>query len=184
MIVDGLPHVKLHNGALPLSDGDADNPGDFDGNGDVDPGADVDADYRTRASYRAPDADDTFPLDLGKGASLAQAKELSGLVRRFLSAARAQDAARACSMLLPQSAASVAVGAVRRPGETCQTAAAILLRSVHRELADPVKVVDVRIVGPIAEVVFGSRTMPASYVLLKRGPRGWMLEGLFATHLV
>jgi hypothetical protein len=182
-IADGLPHVSLPPGALALSDGDADNPKDTDGNGDVDPGADTDQDGRTRASYDAPDSDDAFTLELGRGAGTAQARELSRLVTRYFAAARAEDAASACSMLLPSEAESVSVGPSRKSGETCQSAGAVLLKQFHHRLADAIKVVDVRIVGEAAEVVFGSRTMPASYVLLKRYRGSWKLDGLLATRL-
>jgi hypothetical protein len=183
VIVDGLPHVRVPRGALRLSDGDADNPGDTDGNGDVDPGADTDEDGRTRASYDAPDADDAFTLELGKGAGPTQTRLLTRLVRRYVAAAGADDAATACTMLLPSEAASVSVGRVRQAGETCRSAAAVLLRRLHRWFSEPARVVDVRIVGEAAEVVLGSRTMPASYVLLKRDAGSWKLDGLLVTRL-
>lgn len=185
MIADGLPHVRLPAGSLPLHDDDVDNLRDPDSDVSFtnDSAVDKDIDTPIQQGPKFPDSDDTFALDLGRGASPTQARALSHLVLRYFSAARAGDGAMACSLLAANEAASLPRES-SPPSQSCPAAAATLLQRDRHALAAPVKIVDVRLLDPYAEAIVGSRTLPASVVLLKRENGRWRFEGLFAQPLL
>jgi ketosteroid isomerase-like protein len=139
---------------------------------------DGDNDKPVPAGRRFPDPDDAFALSLGTVASPAESRAIARVAERYFAAARAGDAAKVCSMMIPALAASVtSSGPTRRPGETCQTVMSALFRRHRRELAAAIKVVDVRIEYAVrAEVVFGSKTMPASLTFLRRRGSAWMID--------
>ncbi len=160
-------------------DGDADNPGDTDGNGDIDP-EDEDSDYPTAESYRFPDADDRATFAYGHAPGARERASIASVVERYFAAAAADDGARACALLLPSFAATVAesygVGdgsALVRDGRSCAAVIGLLLRRYRGELAEAISVVEVRVAGRDAQVVFSSRRMPASYILLARHDGSW-----------
>jgi hypothetical protein len=64
----------------------------------------------------------------------------------------------------------------RRAGETCETAMSSAFARLRHELSAPVEITRVRVDRQRAEVVFGSKTMLASYVFLGRHGGSWRLE--------
>lgn len=171
-------------------DGDTDNPSDIDGNGDVDPGKDNDDDYPTAASYKFPDTDDKATFTYGHAPSVAEARALTSVVKRYYAAASAGDGAIACSLLLPAFARSVAetyggVGgpAYLRGGKSCQAVMSMLFKHDREQLSEAITVVKVRVQGSTAQVVLSSRKMRASVVVLTRQAGSWRIGELIGQPL-
>jgi hypothetical protein len=170
-------------------DGDADNPADIDGNGDLDK-TDHDNDYPVPASYKLPDADDKAVFAYGHRPSAGASRAISSLVKRYYAIASAADGAKACSMLLPTFAASLAEDygqpggpSYLRGDKTCQAIMSMLFKHVHQQLAEAIQIIEVRVDGGSARVIFGSRTMPASEIFLTRAGSSWRVEQLLGQPL-
>lgn len=170
-------------------DGDADNPGDIDGNGDVDT-TDTDSDYPTSASYKFPDADDRTTFAYGHPASGPDARVIAGVVKRYYAAASASDGAAACLLLLPSFARSVpeAYGENGGPSylhgaKSCPVLTSMLFRHFHKELAEPITIVEARVEGSNAQVVLSSRKLPASHIFLAHQGRSWRIQELLSQPL-
>ena len=168
-------------------DGDADNPSDIDGNGDSDGasvgGADNDSDNPTHESYDFPDKDDKATFAYGHRPSAAARRAIASVVKRYYVAASADDASTACAMLLPSLANSLAEDYGRAPGPsylrgstTCQAVMSKLFRHAGERLTEAITVVEVRVEGDHAQVVFSSRKMPASIILLMRQGSSWRVQ--------
>jgi hypothetical protein len=175
-------------------DGDADNPNDVDGNGDSDSarvgGPDTDTDNPVPASYRLPDEDDRATFAYGHAPSPAVERTIAGIVERYFAAAAAQAGVTACSLLSQGLARSVAQDYGRAPGplylrggKTCSSVLSMLFRHLHGELAAAVKVLQVRLDGTGAQVVFSSSKMRASDVVLTEQGGSWRIEGLLGRPL-
>lgn len=168
-------------------DGDADNPSDIDGNGDSDGasvgGADSDNDNPTTASYKFPDADDRATFAYGHTPSAVEQRTISDAVKRYYAAASTGDGAAACALLPTSLARSLPeeVGSARH--STCQAIVSTSFRQRHQQLAEAITVVAVRIKGNSAQVVFSSRSMPASDIYLTREARSWKVEQLLGQPL-
>jgi hypothetical protein len=167
-------------------DGDADNPSDLDGNGDSDSaavgGPDADNDNPTRASHDFPDTDDKATFVYGHPPSAAAARAISRVVERYYAAASAGNGAEACSLLLPSLARSVSAdyGGDGGPpylhgAKTCKAVLSLLFQRFREELAEAITVVEVRVKGNKAQVIFSSRKMPASSIFLERRGSSWKL---------
>jgi len=169
-------------------DGDGDNPADFDGDSERYPPAsngkdsdgDVDNDHATANSYEFPDEDDKLVLDYGRPATSAQAILLTGIVKHYYALAAAGNAAQACS-LLPRGMA-VEYAQVYKPtylaaaDKTCQAIVAGVFAHFRAQLAEPIRVVAVRVKGTTAQVVIGSKIMRASSVTLMRQAGVWRIQ--------
>jgi hypothetical protein len=170
-------------------DGDADNPNDIDGNGDSDRfspgGTDGDSDSPTRASYDLPDHDDKATYAYGHRPSAATASAIAILVKRYYEAASAGDGSAACAMMAPSFARSVPedYGQVSGPshlrgGKTCPAVMSLLFEHIRQQLAETITVLQVRVEGSTAQVVFSSRKMPASSIFLARQGGSWKVVQL------
>jgi hypothetical protein len=170
-------------------DGDADNPNDIDGNGDEDGAEDNDDDRPTSESYRFPDSDDAAIFAYGHRAPAAVASAIATVVRGYYAAAAANNGAAACALLDPRFVGAVAEDygqagpAYLRGGKTCQAVMSMLFKHFHEQLAEAITVVDVRVSGDRAEVVFSSRSMPASDIFLQREHGSWGIDGLIGNPL-
>ncbi|HEX4837076.1 MAG TPA: hypothetical protein VFV03_00920 [Solirubrobacteraceae bacterium] len=192
----GMVHI-ITTSAIPpgqaiRGDGDTDNPADTDGNGDFDPGQDKDSDGPTLESYRFPDRDDKPTFAYGHPANAAEERAITSLVRRYYAAAAASEGASACAMLLPSLARAVpesyghgsAGPEYLQTGRTCQAVVSLLFEHFHQQLAEAIQVVNVRTNGRNhAQVVIGSRTMPASEIYLERQGSSWKVEQLLGQTL-
>ncbi len=169
-------------------DGDADNPGDIDGNGDVD-SSDADSDYPIPASYKLPDEDDRPVFHYGHSPRATEGRAIANVAERYYAAAGAGDGASACSLLLSGIASSVAqdYGQAGPPylrgGKTCQAVLSMLFEHFREQLTEAVTVVEVRVDGVNAQVVLGSRKMPASTIPVRRQGRSWRIGQLLAQPL-
>jgi hypothetical protein len=175
-------------------DGDADNPSDIDGNGDADGtsagGTDGDNDNPTRASYDFPDRDDKATFAYGHRPSALDRRAISSLVKRYYAAASRDDGATACSLLISSLASSVSEdyghgsGSSDTPGgKTCKEVLTMLFGRSREQLAEAITVVEVRVEGNGAQVVFSSRKMPASSISLAREGGSWKLVALLGQPL-
>jgi hypothetical protein len=173
-------------------DGDADNPNDIDGNGDSDSaspgGTDGDSDSPTRASYDLPDHDDKATYAYGHRPSVGDARAIQGVVERYYATALTGDGATACSLLPTGVARSVPedygqTGPAYARGKTCQVVLSKLFRHSREQLAEAITVVEVRVKGNTAQVVFSSQKMPASSILLARPGGSWKVVQLFGGQL-
>lgn len=175
-------------------DGDADNPSDIDGNGDIDSaatgGQDADNDNPTRASYSFPDGDDKATFAYGRPPSPSVGRAIVSIVRDYYAAGAAGDGARACALLTPNLARSTPEDYGRaggpsylRGGKTCQMVMSMLFAHFHSELTEAITVVEVRVAGGTAQVVFSSRKMPASDIFLRRRGNTWRMVALLGRPL-
>jgi hypothetical protein len=171
-------------------DGDADNPSDIDGNGDGDGANDPDNDNPTPASYRFPDKDDKPIFAYGHPPHAAEKTAIMTTFKRYYAAASTGDGAEACSLQLPSFARSVPenyaqTGALSylRGGKTCQAVMSMLFGHLHRQLAEAVTVVEVRVEDHVAQVIFSSRAMPASRIFLLREGSSWKIPTLIGQPL-
>jgi hypothetical protein len=169
-------------------DGDADNPADNDSDGERSPPApdgkdddgDTDNDRATANSYDFPDEDDKFVLDYGRPATSAEASLLTGIVKHYYVLAADGEVAQACSLLPPGTAEEYA--RTNRPAylsegdTTCQAIMLGMFAHFSAQLAEPIRVVAVRIKGTTARVVIGSKVMPASSVTLGRQGGVWRIQ--------
>jgi hypothetical protein len=171
-------------------DGDADNPSDIDGNGDIDARKDSDNDFPVPASYKFPDGDDKIVFAYGHPPSGTDRLAISSIVRHYYAAASAGDGAAACSLLSSSIAGSVAEDYGQAPGpsylqggKTCKAVMSMLFRHFHEQLAEAITVVEVRVKRNDAQVVFGSRAMPASSIFLIRRGGSWKVQALLGQPL-
>ena len=169
-------------------DGDADNPADFDGNGDFD-SVDNDNDSPTPQSYKLPDEDDKATFAYGHPATASENHAIASIVKRYYASAAAGDGAADCSLFSPEFARAVAEDygqagpAYLRGATTCQAVMTMLFKHFHEQLTEPIEVVEVRVLGDQAQVVFSSRHMPASDILLRRRGGIWRVESLIGQPL-
>lgn len=169
-------------------DGDGDNPADFDGDSERYPPApdgkdsdgDVDNDRATANSYDFPDEDDKLVLGYGHPATSAQASLLTGIVKHYYALAAAGNAAQACSLLPRGMAAEYAQ--LYKPtylaadDKTCQAIVSGVFAHFRAQLAEPIRVVAVRVKGTTAQVAVGSKVMRASSVMLMRQGGVWRIQ--------
>jgi hypothetical protein len=171
-------------------DADADNPSDIDGNGDSDAasvgGADSDNDNPTPQSYRFPDSDDGPSFAFGHAANAATRHAVEEVVKRYYAAGAVNDGAKACPLLqpglarsLPESYAGPLAPSYMRGAKTCAAVLSLLFAHDHPPLEGAIRLFAVRVAGASARAIFGSRTAPASSVLLTReGDAWWLVEVL------
>jgi hypothetical protein len=170
------------------ADGDGDNPADVDDDTERTPAApdgrdedgDTDSDEPTVDSYNFPDKDDKPVLDYGRPATGAEVDLLTGIVKRYFALAAAGKAAQACS-LLPRGLAEEYFDLYRpsylsESDKTCQAIVSRIFAHFHKQLAEPIRVVTVRVKGTRALVVIGSNLMPASSVSLMRQNGVWRIQ--------
>jgi predicted small secreted protein len=174
-----------------LGDGDGDNPRDVDGDDAHNDGSeDHDDDNPTPESYAYHDKDDDETLGYGRAADRADTHAITNVVERYYAAGTSDDGRVACSLLISNLARSAredygegAGPSYLRGGKTCSAIMSTLFKHFRGELAGPSKVTGVRVKGNQAEALVGSRTMPASYIMLEREGRVWRIEELLGATL-
>jgi hypothetical protein len=131
------------------------------------------------------DSDDSSILTYGHAASVADRRAITALVERYYAAAAAEDGAKACSMITSTFATAIPEDYGQAPGPaylrgagTCQAVMSRLLKHVHRQLPAAIKVTEVRVGGNQARALLGSRTTPASFILVERERGTWKIDGL------
>lgn len=172
-----------------LNDGDHDHIGDPDGDNSHDNDKDAYYDYKPDDNGNYHDSDDLVVIQYGRAASAAQARAITAVVKRYYATAAAGDGAAACSQLVPSLVKATPVvygqfGAFYlRGAKTCPGVTARLFKHFHGQLAHPVHVTSVRVQGDNGLALFGSRTMPASYMTLMREGGAWKITRILGSPL-
>ncbi len=177
------PVVAHLSGRLLSDEDDDDQPGHFRPSSTLDSDSDFDHDSpHENAGYL--DYDDSIVGDFGHPASAEDTRSATGFVKRYFAVAAAEDGAVACSMLYRIYADTVveddgsSASPLYQRGKTCAIVMTKIFTHLHAELTAPAEVVAVRVKGPMAYVLLGSTTRPASYVRLHREGGGWKLYGV------
>lgn len=164
-----------------LGDGDFDNgDGDPDNSRDTDSDAPFDYYNRRNESWNRGvfhDRDDAEKLAFGRAAEPAEAHAIALIVRRYYSLAARDAGRRGCAMLLPHAAWTMATYSQNgipylRRVKTCPTALRLVFR--NDRLSVP-HVTSVRVDRDAAIALWGSRTMPAGYMMLLRHAGTWAI---------
>lgn len=150
---------------------------------------DNDADSKNHSYY---DADDGMVRSFGRAASAVDRGAIMALVRRYYSAAAAEDGRAGCSMLLGSVARSIPQTLGRPPGppylagSACGAIVTKVFEQDHRQLAIYAKrlhVADVRVAGDHGVVVLDVRPLPARQILVKREGDVWKVDTLLDNEL-
>jgi hypothetical protein len=179
---DASPVVAHLAGRLLGDEDDDDQPGHYTPSKSLDSDADLDVDSK-HANTGYLDFDDGIVADFGRPASAADARSATAFVKHYFAAAAAEDGAAGCSMLYRTYADTVVEddGSSASPpyqrGNTCAIVMSKIFTHLRAELTAPAEVVAVRVDGPMAYVLLGSTTRPASYVRLHREGGAWKLYG-------
>ena len=172
-----------------LGDDDDDETGEMDGGYRDEFDSDFDHDRRDleKGYY---DADDGAIRAYGHAAGAGTARVLSAIVKRYYRAAAAGDGVDACSLLerelaqtTAQAAANPADPSYLRGADSCQAVASLLLKHRPGGIDGAIVVTAVRIDGARADVLLGSRTMPAAYIELQREAGAWRIDELLGSPL-
>ncbi|MGC2374858.1 MAG: hypothetical protein WA484_13380 [Solirubrobacteraceae bacterium] len=138
----------------------------------------------------APNDDLAFLATYGHGASPADMRAVTTLVKSYYAAAAAGEAARACSLLDSTLAAGLASGqsqAPHGPRDRCAASMAPLLRQQHQRLTaeDPatMTVIGVHVKGNLGLAVLGFRTMPEAVIVVEREGSMWKIDALFDNNM-
>jgi hypothetical protein len=161
--------------------GRLDHDGDVDGEG----GAEGEAEQGGLA-----DGDDSDLREYRQPASMAETRTVATLVRRYLSAAAAADGTRACSMVLPSIAktvASVLTGPGEPPysrGKTCSEVLSKIFRFYHVQLAAEARLLRVAKLGRKGDkglaVLSASpiTAFPIRVMTVQRYDGAWKIDGV------
>lgn len=169
---------------------DDDLPGGETGSNANDDDNDFDNDRTGNEGKGYYDEDDGTIEAYGHPASAEEARPLTVLVERYRAAAIADDGVKACTMLdttllatLPESYAKQQGPAYLRGAKDCET---IMSRVFMHSPSAPnnlLHVVAVRVARGQGYVLLGSKTLPASYVPVKREEGRWRIAGLLVAPL-
>jgi hypothetical protein len=138
------------------------------------------------------DSDDNSVRRYGHGASVADEKAITALVKRYFAAAVAQDGAAGCSMIISTLAGSVAESFGRPPGppylrgDTCAAVMSKVFKLNRKQLsayAASLKVAGVRVNGDHGVAVLSFRALPARQIRVEREGALWKLEVLVDSEL-
>lgn len=144
--------------------------------------ADFDNDTIKNKTYN--DIDDSPIADSGEPANAAQERAITALVNSYYAAAAAGDGAKACRLIystleeaIPEDYGQPPGPAYSR-GKTCAVVMSKIFAHAHRQLAGGFAVTRVRVDGKEARVLLGSKTLPASFILLRRERGAWKIYEL------
>ncbi|HEY5194644.1 MAG TPA: hypothetical protein VIJ39_12330 [Solirubrobacteraceae bacterium] len=170
---------------------DDDTPTEVNGNPGIklDSDQDKDNDYADNAAKGYYDSDDSAVLASGHPPGLAEGHAITAVVEHYFAAAAASNGARACSLItstfvhvIPEDYGQ-APGPAYARGNTCPVVTAKVFAHIHSQLADPVKVVAVRVNGGRAQALLGSKAIPASMIALQREHGAWKIDSLLGLPL-
>jgi hypothetical protein len=173
-------------------DADYDSPGDNDNDknsNDEDSDTDGYYDYRNSdGGYY--DSDDRAISVSGRPVGSADEHAIATLVERYYAAGAAGNGVLACSLVDPVTAKMAAEAYGRAPGplylrgaKNCQAIVSRLFQHIHNEVKVAVKVADVRTEGERVNALVGSKTMPSSFVVVRRVGGEWKVGALIGTVL-
>lgn len=121
----------------------------------------------------------------GKRADPAERLTVTALVKRYYTAAAAEDGGEACKLLYSTIASGLAEGqaqSTQRAGASCAAALSRLFKQQHPSLvADDVptmSVIEVRVKGEFATATLGFRAVPVAGIRLEREAGIWRMDAL------
>lgn len=168
-------------------DGDSDYPGDYDNDNNSN---DEDSDTDGYNSYKNNhngyyDNDDNRIRTSGHAASAVDQRAIATLIEHYYAMVTTGDVVRACSMIVPALAKAIPENYGRAPGpaylrgaKTCQAVMWLLVEHIHSQLVARIEVTGVRVEGNLARALLGSRTMPASVIVVEREGGVWKIDAL------
>jgi hypothetical protein len=149
--------------------------------------ADFDNDAIKNKGYY--DGDDSAISATGQAARPTEERAIAALVKRYYAAAAAGDGAKACRLIystleeaIPEDYGQPPGPAYSR-GKTCAVVMSKTFAHSHSQLAGGFAVTGVRIEGKEARALLGSRTLPASFILLRRERGVWKINELLGQPL-
>jgi hypothetical protein len=135
---------------------------------------------------KAPNDDEWEMAAAGHGASGAEQRAITSIVRNYYAVATAGDGAKGCSLLdhaLAQATAQGAGNAATGGASTCAASLSLLFKQQHQYLAAEdaatMVVTGVHVKGSVGVVTLGFKTMPEAELLLHRDGRAWRINALF-----
>jgi ketosteroid isomerase-like protein len=137
--------------------------------------------------YLKPSMQDTFvPPWEGARASRSDRLAIAALVKRYYTAAAAEDGAQACAMLSADIVAGLSEEPQSSSSPTRQSACAVALSRVyktqHRLLEEDdvstMVIADVRINHDVATAIVGFRSMPVGSLRLRRQKGAWKIDAI------
>jgi hypothetical protein len=150
---------------------------------------DADFDNDTIKNKGYYDSDDSVISASGKAASAAQKRTIAALVKRYYAAAAASDGAKACPLIYSTLEEAIPEDYGQPPGpsysrgKTCAVVMSKTFAHAHSQLAGGFAVTGVRVEGREARALLGSRTLPASFILLRRERGAWKISELLGQPL-
>jgi hypothetical protein len=136
------------------------------------------------------DSDDGISLGAVRAADAADERALAAVAQRYRAAAAAGDGVRACALLerslagaVPEDYGQAPGPGYLRGGKTCAAVMSRLFRHLHAQLAASAQVTKVLVGVGRADVVLGSKTIPASYMLFVREGAAWKTAHLLPVPL-
>jgi hypothetical protein len=165
---------------------DDDTPSNHASDNSNDNDADFDNDSKANESKGYYDSDDASARTYGQPANGADNSTIGALVKRYYAAAAAGNGASACSLIDSLFAKSIpedygrGAGPAFARGNTCAVVMSKLFKHDHSKLPAAIVVTDIRVNGSQARALIGSKTVPASYLPLKRERGVWKVDALSA----
>jgi hypothetical protein len=179
-VYEAAPHHGLKN------DGDVDPVGDADRDNSADNDHDPWLDYQYgNESDRYHDRDDMDRLNVGYVGSVADAKAITALVKRYYAVAVAGDGAEACAMMPPGFVKAVPLDygklgpSYLHGGKTCAAVVSLQFEHSRKQLTPAIQVTGVHFEhSDRAYAMFGSKTTPASFIAVVREGASWRIGAL------
>jgi hypothetical protein len=132
------------------------------------------------------DYDDRRFTAYGRSASAAEERSIAKAVELYFAATAAFDGRRACSLMAPSLAKTIATedtpgyAGPYRKGRTCEGAMEFLFKHFRAETTAPVVVLGARVDGRHAYALLGSARIRSSFVILYRERDGWKVNAPYA----
>lgn len=174
-------------GSFKGDEDDDDTAGNYTGNGKKDNDADFDNDQSENTGYH--DSDDNLARTYGHAANATDRRAITVLVKRYYAAAAAGDGAKACPLIYSLQAEAIpedygqSPGPTYARGKTCAVVMSKIFKHSHGQVTGTVEVTDARVSGSEAHALFGSSTIPASSILLRREHGAWKIDALLGQPL-
>jgi hypothetical protein len=185
----GVPASGTSTGHY-LNDGDNDVIGDADSDNNHDNDKDNSEDHKPNDNGNYHDSDDSI-VTFGHAANSVDMQAIAAAVKRYYAVAASDNGSKACSMLIPSLARAIpeddgpgsAGPSYLQAGRTCPAIMALLFKNMRNQVTASIHVTAVRTNGNHAVALLGSKTAPASEILIERQDGAWMISSLTGSPL-
>jgi hypothetical protein len=175
------------SGSFMGDEDDDETASNYTGSSKYDNDADFDNDTIKNRGYY--DSDDGVIRSFGRAANAAEKREITALVKRYYAAAAASDGAKACPLIystleeaIPEDYGQPPGPAYAR-GKTCAVVMSKFFAHAHSQLVGTFKVTGVRVEGREVRALLGSKTVPASFISVRRERGAWKIDELLGQSL-